>query len=127
MKSCKFCTMSLVHINRDGLCAKCATLINKVKYTPDKVLPEERHWFDEQCKYNYKLGRFVPTPQRRVLKYGFDPVQDGWHCRCCGRPKSETVQPANGWKNYCMQCAEDIRKGRVPMNATAHYILNRKV
>lgn len=115
--ACKFCqsmngsvgrTGKLVHINRDGLCGPCATLLDKVKYQPEKVSVDDKEWFDRKCLLNHKLGLFVPVAQRRVLRLTHPPK---WHCKKCGTGHV-TDQDFN-YKNYCVSCADAIRRNRI--------------
>lgn len=114
--ACKFCqsvegsvgrTSRLVHINRDGLCGPCATLLDKVKYQPDKVGVDDKEWFDKQCELNHKRGLFVPVAQRRVLK-ATQPL--GWHCKDCGT--QHIADRDFNYTNYCVACADKKRRGR---------------
>lgn len=116
MITCKFCQTpegapggrtGVIHINRDKLCGPCATLLDKIKYQPEKVDEETMEQFKANCEWNLKHGLFVPVVQRRELRAG-----QGWTCRCCGRPSSAAVLPDKHYKNYCVVCAEDIRHNR---------------
>lgn len=112
MKTCKFCQMpegapggrtGVLHINRDGLCGPCATLLDKVKYQPDKLDKETMEQFEANCRWNLAHGLFVPVAQRRSLR------DTTWRCKACGRPEGNEVVRANGYTNYCVVCAETIR------------------
>ena len=105
--ACKFCGCTDKHINRDTLCGPCATLLDKVKYQPDKVNFDD---FLRRCKLNYETGRFVPIAQRKLFKAK-------WCCKRCGTLK-EIDQDTN-YKNYCVACADYIRNNRnMPPKAT---------
>lgn len=115
--ACKFClsvegsvgrTGRLVHINRDGLCGPCATLLDKVKYQPERVSVDDMEWFDRQCLLNHKRGLFVPVAQRKVLRVTHPAP---WHCKRCGTGRIGD-QDFN-YKNYCVKCADEIRHNRV--------------
>ena len=120
--SCKFCqrnegdfgrtgTKKPVHINRDMLCGPCATLLDKVKYQPDKVDKQDTEWFERQCRYNFEHGYFVPVAQRKQLRA---TVKQKWSCKRCN-----TTNEANrdvSYTNYCVSCADDIRRNRVMPN-----------
>lgn len=115
--SCKFCqsvegsvgrTGRLVHINRDGLCGPCATLLDKVKYQPERVSVDDMEWFDKQCLLNHKRGLFVPVAQRKILRVSHPPK---WHCKRCHTP-NEANRDFN-YTNYCVMCADEIRRNRV--------------
>lgn len=119
MKACKFCQMpegapggrtGVIHINRDGLCGPCATLLDKVKYQPEKVDEATLSQFLANCEWNFKHGLFVPVSQRKALR---DAQNKVWRCKSCGRSEADGILVANGYKNYCACCAEDIRCGRV--------------
>lgn len=114
MKVCKFCRMQegapggrdgKLHINRDNLCGPCATLLDKIKYQPEKVDAETREQFVANCEWNFKHDYFVPVAQRRELR-----AKQVWTCKRCGRQRQgELVKPDKSYKNYCEACAEDIR------------------
>ena len=124
MSSCKFCGIpegmpdwrgDAAHINRDGLCAACNYVLQRVKYQPDKVTHEDQLWFDAMCELNFKRGMFVPVAQRRMLK-----AAQGWSCKCGGT--KEAHRRDSRYTNYCMSCATDIRRTRAlpkgPMRKT---------
>lgn len=114
--ACKFCQSiegsvgrsgKLVHINRDTLCGPCATLLDKVKYQPDKVNAEDKDFFDKQCLLNHQRGLFVPVAQRKVLRVAHPPK---WHCKKCGT--GCVIDQDFNYKNYCIKCADEIRHNR---------------
>lgn len=123
MKTCKFCQMpegapggrtGVIHINRDGLCGPCATLLDKIKYQPDKVPPDEMEQFVANCEWNFGHGLFVPIEQRRALR-----ANAVWKCKACGRREDKNVKQDKSYINYCEACAEDIRKAReLPISST---------
>ena len=97
---CKFCTCTDKHINRDGLCGPCATLLNKVRLQPEKV---DMDAFLVHCKKNYMMGLFVPVAQRHLFKAK-------WACKKCGTCKEIDQDPH--YKNYCVACSDSIRHNR---------------
>lgn len=114
--ACKFCqiveggvgrTGRLAHINRDGLCGPCATLLDKVKYQPDKLSVVDKEWFDKQCLLNHQRGLFVPVAQRRVLKVTH---RAAWRCKRCG--SGHVTDQDFNYVNYCVRCADEIRRNR---------------
>lgn len=115
MLKCKFCQTpegapggrtGVIHINRDKLCGPCATLLDKVKYQPEKVDEETMEQFKANCERNFKHGLFVPVVQRRELRAG---ITKEWRCKTCGRSEAENAIVAKGYTNYCTACADEIR------------------
>lgn len=113
---CKFCgvgdgfigrTNKPVHINRDYLCGPCYTLLEKVKRQPEKIRPDEWLWFSTVCKENMQSGAFVPIAQRRELR---NTVKIQWRCKKCGC--TGVLDRDNNYTNYCVKCADEIRRGR---------------
>lgn len=119
MSSCKFCGIAegvpdrrgnRAHINRDGLCAPCYYVLERIKRQPDTLSDEQRAWFDEMCRFNMTHDMFVPVAQRRQLKH-LKP----WRCKRCGE---ESPMPLacfvtdEHYVNYCRDCATAIRKSR---------------
>lgn len=120
---CKFCQMpegapsvgpgrrkGTIHINREGLCGPCATLLNKVKYQPEKVDKETMEQFVANCAWNLEHGYFVPVAQRRRLRAGLP-----WTCKGCKRAEDLSVGLTRDkhYTNYCVVCADEIRRERV--------------
>lgn len=107
MKSCKFCgiTEETTHINRDRMCARCYRITEKAKQ--NVLTPEESEWFEEMCRFNIQHGMFVPVAQRRRLRAEY-PQQ--WSCKRCGTTR--TANQDSSYVNYCVACADDIRRGR---------------
>ena len=109
MKTCKFCGIgeNIKHINRENLCARCYRILMKVRQ--GLASAEEEAWHEEMCRFNMKHGMFVPVARRGELAHlKPKPV---WRCRRCG-----TTAESNkdlGYKNYCVMCADDIRRDRV--------------
>ena len=101
--ACKFCGCTDKHINRDNLCGPCATLLDKVKYQPDKLSTEQFDEFLRRCKLNHAHGRFVPVAQRKLFKVK-------WHCKRCGSLRK--IDQDHNYINYCIACAEYIRTNR---------------
>lgn len=117
MSSCKFCGIAEgapdrkgkpAHINRDGLCAPCYYVLERVKYQPDKLDAEQHAWFNDICRFNMQHGMFVPVAQRRLLQY-LKP-KEAWRCKKCGQTL-EALRDES-YSNYCTVCAETIRKSR---------------
>lgn len=113
---CKFCqieeeaigrTNKPVHINRDRLCGPCYTLLEKVKRQPNKVTLEEWTWFNNVCKLNIMTGAFVPVAQRRELR---KTIEVPWRCKRCS--DAHILDRDNSYINYCVKCADEIRRGR---------------
>ena len=99
----------LARINRDNLCAPCYRVLDKIKYQPDAVSKSTMDWFVDMCKFNIQHGMFVPIRQRRELAH-LKPVA-AWSCKRCG-----TVRLADqdfGYKNYCVECADELRAQRM--------------
>ena len=123
MNKCKFCQLpegapgrsgKPVHINRDSLCGPCYTLLEKVKYQPDKIDAATMEQFVANCEWNFNHGLFVPLAQRKEWR-----SKQVWHCNKCGRQCTADVRPDKTYKNYCECCAEDIRYNRnMPLNGT---------
>ena len=116
-KSCKFCGVAdgctdrrgkPAHINRDGLCAPCNYILERVKYQPDKLTADALDWFVAMCEFNMKHGMFVPIKQRRELAH-LKPVN--WACRRCGTNKITNRDLT--YVNYCVMCADDMRAERM--------------
>lgn len=108
--SCKFCGIlegatgrsgKVTHINRDGLCGPCATLLNKLSYQPDKLSMDEWNWFNDRCEKNRKLGMFIPVAFRGSTKIA-------WSCRKCGKKNNQDFY----YTNYCTECADEKRHNR---------------
>lgn len=115
---CKFCQMpegarggrtGVIHINRDKLCGPCATLLDKIKYQPEKVDEETMEQFKANCEWNFKHGLFVPVAQRRELRAGYVAQ---WRCKTCNRTEADNAIRDKSYVNYCVACAEDIRLSR---------------
>lgn len=114
-KHCKFCQMpdgapggrgGVLHINRDNLCGPCATLLDKVKYQPEKVDKRTMEQFVANCEWNFRHGLFVPVAQRRALRAARNTT---WRCKACNRSEAEHAIRAKGYTNYCTACADEIR------------------
>lgn len=115
MSACKFCGVAegtpdrrgdSAHINRDGLCAACYYVLERVKYQPDKLSEDDWAWFVDMCAWNYKHGMFVPVKQRKELR-----ANEPWRCASCGQ--SDTLYQDDHYKRYCTTCAKEARRGRV--------------
>lgn len=115
-RPCKFCgvTEDTAHINRDNLCARCYRVLEKVRRGVASA--EEQAWHDDMCRFNMQHGMFVPVARRRELA---DLKPPNWHCRRCGTNRITDQDFA--YKNYCVQCAEEMRakqlEGRKPRSA----------
>lgn len=118
MKACKFCGIiegapdrkgKLAHINRDGLCAPCYYILERIKYQPEALSAEQHKWFEKMCEFNIQHGMFVPIKQRRELAH-LKPKQP-WACRRCGA--TNEANKDLGYKNYCVMCADEIRRTRI--------------
>jgi hypothetical protein len=116
--ACKFCGIhegapdrkgKPAHINRDGLCAPCYYILERMKRQPDALTNEQHAWFEEMCRFNMKHGMFVPVARRRDLAH-LKP-NEPWICRRCGT--TVEANRDNGYKNYCTMCADEIRLNRV--------------
>lgn len=108
-RSCKFCgvTEDTKHINRDNLCARCYRILEKVR--SGVASAEEVQWHDDMCRFNIQHGMFVPIRQRRELAH-LKPAPQ-WHCRRCG---TATITNQDfGYKNYCVECADEMRSQRM--------------
>lgn len=114
MPTCKFCGVTegmpdrkgrAAHINRDGLCAACYNVLEKMKRQPGKLSYEDRRWFDETCQFNFKRGMFVPVAQRRTLR-----ATQPWSCAKCGN--TNPVDRDDNYKKYCIICAQEARCNR---------------
>ena len=109
--TCKFCkaaegsigrTNKPVHINRDQLCGPCASLFDKLRYTPDKIAPAELSWFKKVVVYNKETGAYVPR------RFQDEPQRESWRCAGCG----QRIQRDQHYVNYCVFCAAAIRSNR---------------
>lgn len=115
MRTCKFCRVAegvtdvrgvAAHINRDGLCNTCYKLIRAVRNKPESVSYEWMAWYDSMCVVNMSQGYFVPTEARKRLGY-----EKPWRCKRCGTSRHFLAD--DHYKNYCLNCAKEIRRGRV--------------
>lgn len=109
MRTCKFCGMGedINHINRDNLCARCYRILTKVRQ--GLASAEEEAWHEEMCRFNMQHWMFVPVARRRELAH-LKP-RPRWVCRRCGTTTESNKD--NGYKNYCVMCADEIRRDRV--------------
>lgn len=109
MRTCKFCGIGedVKHINRDNLCTRCYRVLEKVRRGVASA--EENEWHEEMCRFNMQHGMFVPVARRRDLAY-LKPMEP-WACRRCGT--TVEANKDNGYKNYCVVCADEIRANRV--------------
>lgn len=133
MRACKFCQTpegapggrtGVIHINRDDLCGPCATLLDKIKYQPEKVDKKTMEQFVANCEWNLAHGLFVPIVQRRQLRAKSSAL---WRCKTCGRPEGDGVLVDKSYKNYCQACAEDIRIARIMPPRSARKVRKDKV
>ena len=94
MNACKFCGDSTARINRDGLCARCYRVIERVRRQPEKTTPEDLEWFEDMCRFNERYGLFVPRFRQQ------------WHCARCGCTYDRDIS----YKKYCTNCATVVRR-----------------
>lgn len=103
MKTCKFCGCHIGHINRDGLCAKCATVINKACYAPEKLDAETLAQFKANCEWNLRHGMYVPS------RYRPRTTPPKGCCKKCGVRLTVFNTPTKGYVQHCIDCAHKIR------------------
>ena len=108
MKECKFCKAAegvpgprgkSIHINRDGLCGPCYTLITKMSLQPEKVHADERRWCGEICRYNALHGGYVPRQNMKGPKV--------WTCSKCGDTDEDNKD--HNYTSMCHACAKATR------------------
>jgi hypothetical protein len=84
-------------------------VLDHIKYRPEAVSKSTMDWFVDMCKFNIQHGMFVPIKQRRELA-DLKPAKP-WSCRRCG---TATVTNQDfGYKNYCVECAYEMRAQRM--------------
>lgn len=105
MAICKLCHASddaNHHINKEGFCGPCYTLLNYMRYDIGSTSEEQRRRFFAYLEYNAQHNGYIPLQFRSK----YPKRKKAWSCAKCGRlDNKDTV-----YTSMCYPCADLVRR-----------------